>query len=84
MSGSYEVSTGIYAEEYKEEEGKSPETGASITEERQWDSDDRSQSEHHSHIDKDVEKEYAQDAIAIDSPEFIRLPLWARAILPLI
>ena len=75
LSGSYEVSTGIYAEEYKEEEGKSPETGASITEERQWDSDDRSQSEHHSHIDKDVEKEYAQDAIAIDSPEFIWLSL---------
>lgn len=71
----YQVSSGIYPQEDEQEYCESPKGRASVGEEWQRNADDRCQSQDHSHVDEQVEKEDAHDAIAIDAPELERLPL---------
>lgn len=73
MSLSYQVPTRIDTEEDEEENRKAPQRRASVTEERQRDSDDRRQAQYHSHIYEYVEQEDSRHTIAVHSPELERL-----------
>ena len=68
------VSCGINAEKDKKENGEAPQRRTTITEKRQGDANDWSQSQHHSNIDENVEKKDAHHTIAVDSSECIGLP----------
>ena len=69
----FKVSLRIHTEEDKEQQRESPEGGTSVGEERERNANDRCQSQHHAHVDEQVEKEYAQHAIAIDSSHRVGL-----------
>ena len=65
----------IYSQEDEEQNGKAPKRTTTITEERQRNTDYRRQSQHHSYINKQVEQENTQHAIAVYSSELERLSL---------
>ena len=75
MSGSDQVASGIDAQENEQQEREAPEVGATVGEEGQGDADDGCEAEHHSYVDEHMEEEHAGHAVAVDSPEFIRLSL---------
>ena len=68
-----EIASGVDAEEDEKQNRESPQRRPSVAEERQRDSDDGGQSEHHSYIYKYMEEKYAQYAVAIYSSEAMRL-----------
>ena len=72
---SHQISSGINPQEDEEQDGETPKRTTSITEERQRNTDNRCQAEHHAHIDKQVEEEHTQHAISIHSPKLEGLPL---------
>lgn len=65
----------IYTEEDEEKKGEAPKGRPAITEERKRDADDRSKTEHHAHIDENMEQENTQHTIAIDSAKLEGLSL---------
>ena len=71
--GTYQIAAGIDTQEDEKKEGEAPERGTTIAEERQRDTNDGRQAEHHADIDKDVEEEDAQNTVAVDTPEGVRL-----------
>ena len=74
-SRTHKVAAGIDAEEDEEQKGEAPEVGTSVGEEGQGYADDGCEAEHHSYVDEHMEEEHAGHAVAVDSPEFIRLSL---------
>lgn len=46
------AAAGIHAEEYEQQDGEAPKRGTSIAEERQGNTDDRSQPQYHTYINK--------------------------------
>lgn len=69
----HQFPAGVEAEEDAQQDGETPERTAAIAEEGQGDADDRRQTQHHAHVDEDVEKEDAQHTVAIDAAELKRL-----------
>lgn len=67
------IAAGIDAQEDEEQDGEAPQRGASVAEEGQGNADDGRQTQHHTHIDEDMEEEHRQDTIAIHTPERIGL-----------
>ena len=65
--------TGINTQEDEQQDGKAPQRGATIAEERQGNTDHRRQSQHHTHVDKHMEKEDAQYRVAIYPSETVWL-----------
>ena len=57
----------INAQEDKQQDGESPKRRTAITEERQGDTDDGSETNNHPYVDKDMEEQYAQHTITIDT-----------------
>ena len=70
---SFKISFRIHTEENEEQQSESPQRGTAIGEEGERNTDDRSQAQHHSHIDEQVEKEDAEHTIPIDSSHRVRL-----------
>ena len=69
------VAAHVDTQENEEENGKAPERGASVTEERKGNADYRRKAQHHAHVDEDMEQEDAHHAITIDAAKDIGLPL---------
>ena len=65
----HEITPGIYAEEYEQQDGEAPQRRTSVTEERQRYADNRRKTENHAHVYEHMEQENAGDAIAVDAPE---------------
>ena len=74
----FKVSLRIHTEEDKEQQRESPEGRTSVGEKWEGDANDRCQSQHHAHVDEQVEKEDAQHAIAIDSSHRVSLSFCHR------
>ena len=65
----------VYPKKYKKKKSETPEAAASITEERQGNTNHRSEPQNHTDVDKHVEKEYTEDTIAVDTSITFDLPL---------
>lgn len=65
----------IDTEEDEEKKGKAPKGRTAVAEEGKRDADDRGKTEHHAHIDEDMEQENTQNTIAIDSAKLEGLSL---------
>ena len=72
---SYQISSRINSKEDEKQDGETPKRTTTITEEWQRNTNDRSETQHHSHIDEQVEEEDTQYAIAIHSSELEGLSL---------
>ena len=75
LSGGALATGGIDAQQDEKEKGESPQRGAAVAEEGEWDTDDWTQTYNHTYIDSDMEYEIAGYAISIDSSEHSRLAL---------
>lgn len=65
----------IDAQKYKQQYRKTPQRRASITKEWQGYTNDRTQPNNHTYVDKQMEEEYSQYAIGIDPAKRTRLSL---------
>ena len=65
----FQVALGIHAQENEEQEGESPQGGASVAEEGQWDADDGEESDNHAYVDEYVHKEDAGHRVSVESCE---------------
>ena len=69
---------GIQPQEDKQQDGKSPKRGSSITEQRQGNADDRRQPQYHTYINKEVKEENTEHTISIHTDEAGMLPFRQR------
>ena len=69
------MATCINTQENKEEQREAPQRRAAIGEERQRNTNNGRQTQHHAYIDKDMEQEYGQHTITINSAKGLGLSL---------
>lgn len=67
------VPEGILPDENEQQDGKCPQGGASIAQERQWNPDDRQQRQGHADVDEDMEEKEGGHRISIYLTEFCSL-----------
>ena len=64
-----QITRSIYSEEDEKKQGKTPKRRTSIAKERQGNAYDRSEPQHHAHIDEHMKEENTEHGIAIDTPK---------------
>lgn len=69
------VAPHVQAQEDEQQNGKTPKRRSPITEKREGNTDDRSQAQHHTDVDEQVEQEDTGHRVAVDPSEGGSLPL---------